>query len=111
MKNDVQSTSESNDVMTLRAFGIIKRWLEWARAHGHLEHAAGIVCDSRELIANVPVNRRWLARTCCFCQRTDGSVEVATTRTPMHRQCLRLAALGSMESSVLPNAQSEALRE
>ena len=37
---------------TRQAYGIIARWLEWARMHGHLEHAEGIVKDSRELIAN-----------------------------------------------------------
>jgi hypothetical protein len=33
------------------ARSIVKRWLEWARAHGHIEHAEGIVNDTRELIA------------------------------------------------------------
>ena len=41
-----------NDALTLRAYRIIERWLEWARMHGHLEHAEGIVNDSRDLIAN-----------------------------------------------------------
>ena len=35
------------------AYRIIGRWLEWARMHGHLEHAEGIVRDSREIISNV----------------------------------------------------------
>jgi len=37
-----------------QAVSIIERWLEWARFHGHLDHASGIVKDSRELIANAP---------------------------------------------------------
>jgi len=41
---------------------------------------------------------------CCFCGVTDTDVETATTGTPMHRQCLRLAALGSLESSIMPNS-------
>lgn len=41
-----------NDALTLRAYGIIERWLDWARAHGHLEQADGLVRDSRELIKN-----------------------------------------------------------
>ena len=45
-----------NDALTLRAYRIIERWLEWARMHGHLEHAEGIVKDSREWIANAPVS-------------------------------------------------------
>ena len=36
-----------------RALILLTRWLEWARMHGHLDHAEGIVKDSRELIENV----------------------------------------------------------
>ena len=36
----------------LLANKLLERWLEWARMHGHLDHAEGIVKDSRELIAN-----------------------------------------------------------
>jgi len=43
---------------------------------------------------------------CCFCQRADSTVEIATTGTPMHRQCLRNAALGSLEASLFPNQKS-----
>jgi chemotaxis regulatin CheY-phosphate phosphatase CheZ len=35
------------------ATGILSRWMEWARAHGHLEHAAGIVTDTRDILSNV----------------------------------------------------------
>lgn len=41
-----------NDALTLRAYHIIERWIEWARMHGHTEHAEGLVRDSRELIKN-----------------------------------------------------------
>jgi len=41
-----------DDALTLQAYRIIERWLEWARLHGHLDHAKGIVKDSCELIAN-----------------------------------------------------------
>ena len=51
-----------NDALTLRAYRIIERWLEWARAHGHLEHAEGIVRDSRELIANDEFRGRLVIR-------------------------------------------------
>ena len=40
---------------------------------------------------------------CCFCQEKDVTFEIATTGTPMHRQCLRKAALGELESKLLPN--------
>lgn len=29
----------------------LAKWIEWARMHGHLEHAAGIADDSRRLIS------------------------------------------------------------
>ena len=45
-----------NDALTLLAYRIIERWLEWARMHGHLEHAEGIVRDSRVLIANAQIS-------------------------------------------------------
>lgn len=39
----------------------LAKWIEWARMHGHLEHAAGIADDSRRLIspenANVEARR------------------------------------------------------
>lgn len=41
---------------SLLATDLIVRWLEWARMHGHLEHAEGIVKDSRELLANKKVS-------------------------------------------------------
>jgi len=41
-----------NDALTILAYHIIERWIEWAMMHGHLEHAEGIVNDSRELIAS-----------------------------------------------------------
>ena len=31
---------------------LLARWLEWARAHGHLEHAAGIVADTWDILSN-----------------------------------------------------------
>ena len=52
-QNDINSLIQRpppNDVLTLRAYRIIERWIEWARAHGHIDHAEGIVRDSRELI-------------------------------------------------------------
>ncbi len=41
----------------LLANDLLDRWLEWARMHGHLEHAEGIVKDSRELLANDTAHR------------------------------------------------------
>ena len=41
-----------NDALTQRAYLLVARWLEWARMHGHLEHAEGIVKDSREMICS-----------------------------------------------------------
>lgn len=29
----------------------LARWLEWARMHGHLEHAGGIVDATREILS------------------------------------------------------------
>jgi len=29
---------------------LLARWLEWARAHGHLDHAAGIADDTRKIL-------------------------------------------------------------
>ena len=55
-QKDIDSLLERplpNDALTLRACKIIKRWLEWARMHGHLEQAEGIVSDSRDLIGNM----------------------------------------------------------
>ena len=50
--------SEANEERKLRlACRIIERWLEWARMHGHLDHAEGIVKDSRELIDNAGSER------------------------------------------------------
>ena len=59
--------------------------------------------------ANVPVRRdtpspQVVGSSCCFCQR-PGAVEIATTGTTMHQQGLRNAALGSLEASLLPNAE------
>jgi hypothetical protein len=28
----------------------LAKWIEWARIHGHLDHAAGIVADTREIL-------------------------------------------------------------
>jgi hypothetical protein len=59
---------------------------------------------------NVPVEAGKSSLTglvCCFCQIADDSVEIATTGTPMHRQCLRKAALGELELSLLPNSQED----
>jgi len=46
--NSLLERPAPNDTLTLRAYRIIERWLEWARMHGHLEHAEGVVKDSRE---------------------------------------------------------------
>ena len=35
-----------------RMKNLLLKWLEWARAHGHLEHAAGIVADTRDILSN-----------------------------------------------------------
>lgn len=43
-----------------RLESMIGKWLEWARMHGHLEHAAGIADDSRRLIS--PENVKGMAR-------------------------------------------------
>jgi chemotaxis regulatin CheY-phosphate phosphatase CheZ len=48
--NSLLEKPKPNDELTLRAYRIIERWLEWARMHGHLEHAEGIVQESRELL-------------------------------------------------------------
>jgi hypothetical protein len=56
--NSLLERPKPNDELTLRAYRVIERWLEWARMHGHLEHAEGIVKDSRELIANAPADRQ-----------------------------------------------------
>jgi hypothetical protein len=37
------------------ATGLLSRWMEWARAHGHLEHAAGIVADTRAILSNAVI--------------------------------------------------------
>jgi hypothetical protein len=50
--NGLLQRPKPNDDLTLRAYRIIERWLEWARMHGHLDHAEGIVEDSRYLIAD-----------------------------------------------------------
>jgi len=51
--NSLLERPKPNDALTRRAYRIIERWLEWARMHGHLEHAEGIVTDSRELIEDI----------------------------------------------------------
>ena len=56
--NSLLERPAPNDELTIRAYRIIERWLEWARMHGHLDHAEGIVKDSRELIANAPADRQ-----------------------------------------------------
>jgi hypothetical protein len=57
---------------------ILARWLEWARAHGHLEHAAGIVADTREVLTGNPGG--WPKREIVWERRgTDGTLEGTTT--------------------------------
>lgn len=34
----------------MNATDLVRRWYEWARAHGHLQHAEGLARDSRELL-------------------------------------------------------------
>ena len=50
--NSLLERPKPNDDLTRRAYRIIERWLEWARMHGHLEHAGGLVEDSRDLIGS-----------------------------------------------------------
>jgi hypothetical protein len=64
--------------------------------------------------ANTPVSggtpsAQVVGSACCFCQSATGGVEIATTGTPMHRQCLRNAALGELEQSLLPTRGSACL--
>jgi hypothetical protein len=60
------------------ATSILARWLEWARAHGHLEHAAGIVADTRAMLIGNPGG--WPKREIVWERRgTDGTLE-GTTR-------------------------------
>ena len=56
--NSLLERPKPNDELTLRAYRIIERWLEWARMHGHLEHAEGIVYDSRYLVGNAGIDRQ-----------------------------------------------------
>ena len=54
---------------------ILSRWIEWARMHGHLEHAGGIVIDSKEYIEQTTVHEpdcaiALNARHDCSCSRT-----------------------------------------
>jgi hypothetical protein len=58
--NSLLERPAPNETLTLRAYRIIERWLEWARMHGQLEHAEGIVKDSRELIAEDDMNTETL---------------------------------------------------
>ena len=39
------------------ATGVLSRWMEWARAHGHLEHAAGIAADTRDILSNIGIDK------------------------------------------------------
>jgi hypothetical protein len=43
---------------------LLARWLEWARAHGHLDHAAGIADETREILPP-----QLLAKACERCGR------------------------------------------
>jgi hypothetical protein len=52
-------------------------------------------------------HKRECSAPCCFCGVADTAVETATTDAPMHRHCLRLAALGSLETSIMQNAQGD----
>ena len=29
----------------------LAKWIEWARMHGHLDHAAGIAAETREILS------------------------------------------------------------
>ena len=73
-------------------------------ADGSLDYSlpCGCILDS---VVIKPHHKEAMSKqklTCCFCRVTDGTVETAKTGTPMHRQCLRDAALGSMEDSLFP---------
>jgi len=79
--------------------------------HEWIERSGSSFSWGESYVPNVPVRRgtpspQVVGSSCCFCQRTDGAVEIATTGTPMHRQCLRNAALGSLEAPLLPNERS-----
>jgi chemotaxis regulatin CheY-phosphate phosphatase CheZ len=56
--NSLRDRPQPNDELTRRAYRIIWRWIEWARMHGHLEHAEGLVTDSRELIMDAQAGAR-----------------------------------------------------
>ena len=45
-----ETAQQSCCEMMIRRERLLARWLEWARMHGHLEHAAGIVADTREML-------------------------------------------------------------
>ena len=45
-----ETAQQSCCEMMIRRERLLARWLEWARMHGHLDHAAGIVADTREIL-------------------------------------------------------------
>jgi hypothetical protein len=45
-----ETAQQSCREMMIRRERLLARWLEWARMHGHLEHAAGIVADTRVML-------------------------------------------------------------
>jgi hypothetical protein len=51
------------EMMILRE-RLLARWIEWARMHGHLDHAAGIADDTREILPP-----QTLAKACERCGR------------------------------------------
>ncbi len=46
----VQPTDTKLHIIADVAAKTVTRWLEWARAHGHLDNAPGIVEDSRNVM-------------------------------------------------------------
>lgn len=54
--NPKRAMDITDDIQLIRELNASKhtlaKWLEWARMHGHLDHAAGIVDESRRIISS-----------------------------------------------------------
>ena len=51
-RNRAQGWSTLQRERIKRLESTLAKWIEWARMHGHIEHAAGIADDSRRLISS-----------------------------------------------------------
>lgn len=45
-----ETAQQSCAEMMIRRERLLARWLEWARMHGHLGHAEGLVEDTRQVL-------------------------------------------------------------